>query len=88
MKLATPRWWYVRDGAPMALTRGLLKPVSWLWAAATARRIARAIPYDAGVPVICVGGLTVGGAGKTPKKDGGGAQSRKDTPRAPCRGRG
>ena len=66
MKLATPRWWYVRDGAPMALTRGLLKPVSWLWAAATARRIARAIPYDAGVPVICVGGLTVGGAGKTP----------------------
>ena len=66
MKLATPRWWYVRENAPMALTRALLKPASWIWAAATARRIARARPYDPGVPVICVGGLTVGGAGKTP----------------------
>jgi tetraacyldisaccharide 4'-kinase len=66
MKLATPRWWYVREGAPMALTRGLLKPVSWIWTAATARRIARARPYDPGIPVICVGALSVGGAGKTP----------------------
>jgi tetraacyldisaccharide 4'-kinase len=66
MKLATPRWWYVRRGAPMALTRLLLRPVSWIWAFATARRIARGHAFDPGVPVICVGNLTVGGTGKTP----------------------
>jgi tetraacyldisaccharide 4'-kinase len=48
------------------MTRALLKPVSWIWAAVTARRIARADPIDPGVPVICVGNLTVGGSGKTP----------------------
>jgi len=66
MKLGTPRWWYVRDGAPAPITRALLKPLGWLWAAVTARRIARTTPQDAGVAVICVGNLTVGGAGKTP----------------------
>jgi tetraacyldisaccharide 4'-kinase len=66
MKLATPRWWYVREGAPAPITRALLRPLSWIWAAVTARRIARAQPFDPGVPVICVGNLTLGGAGKTP----------------------
>jgi tetraacyldisaccharide 4'-kinase len=66
VKLATPRWWYMREGAPAPITRALLKPLSWIWAAATARRIARAEPRDIGVPVICVGNLTVGGVGKTP----------------------
>lgn len=66
MKLSTPRWWYVREGAPAPVTRALLKPVSWIWAAVTARRIARAIPVDPGALVICVGNLTVGGTGKTP----------------------
>jgi len=66
VKLATPRWWYVRDGAPAPLTRALLRPLSWAWTAVTARRIARATPADPGVPVICVGNLTMGGAGKTP----------------------
>ena len=66
MKLATPRWWYRREGAPAPLVRALLRPASWVWAAATARRIARARPFDPGVPVISVGNLTVGGSGKTP----------------------
>lgn len=66
MKLGTPRWWYVRRGAPAPITRALLKPLGWLWAAATARKIAVATPVDTGVPVICIGNLTVGGAGKTP----------------------
>jgi tetraacyldisaccharide 4'-kinase len=66
MKLATPRWWYVRTRAPAPVSRMLLRPVSVVWAAVTARRIARTIPFDPGAPVICVGGLTVGGAGKTP----------------------
>jgi tetraacyldisaccharide 4'-kinase len=66
MRLATPRWWYVRSGAPAPITRALLRPASWIWAWATARRIARGRPVDPGVPVICVGNLTMGGAGKTP----------------------
>ncbi|MBN9318168.1 MAG: tetraacyldisaccharide 4'-kinase [Caulobacterales bacterium] len=65
MKLRTPRWWYLRH-APAPITRALLRPLSWLWAWATARKIARATPVDPGVPVICVGNFTVGGVGKTP----------------------
>jgi tetraacyldisaccharide 4'-kinase len=66
MTLPTPRWWYLRRGAPAPLTRMLLRPAGWAWAWATARRIARGRPVDPGVPVICVGNLTMGGAGKTP----------------------
>jgi len=66
MKLATPRWWYSRTPRRLLATRVLAAPVAWVWTAVTARRIARAQPVDAGVPVICVGNVTVGGAGKTP----------------------
>lgn len=66
MKLSTPRWWYRRDRREGALTRLALRPLGWLWAAVTARRIARAAPVDPGAAVISVGNLTVGGSGKTP----------------------
>jgi len=66
MKLSTPRWWYIRDSNHARVTRTLLKPASWLWAAVTARRIAKATPVDPGVPVVSIGNLTVGGSGKTP----------------------
>ena len=66
MKLTTPRWWYVRDHAPGLVMRHALRPLSWIWAAATARRIANTDSFDPGVPVISVGNLTVGGSGKTP----------------------
>jgi tetraacyldisaccharide 4'-kinase len=65
MKLRTPRWWYDRHPRP-SLSRALLRPAAWAWAAVTARRIARAVPADPGLPVICVGNLTMGGNGKTP----------------------
>ncbi|MFO1015389.1 MAG: tetraacyldisaccharide 4'-kinase [Caulobacteraceae bacterium] len=66
MKLATPRWWYVRERPAMPVTRFLLTPFGWIAAALTARRIATTTPVDPGVPVICVGNFTVGGTGKTP----------------------
>ena len=66
MKLNTPRWWYVREPRHGSVLRLILKPLSWIWGAATARRIARAYPVDPGVAVISVGNLTVGGSGKTP----------------------
>jgi tetraacyldisaccharide 4'-kinase len=65
VKLTTPRWWYQRH-PPGRLARTLMRPLSWGYAAATARRIASATPYDPGVPVISIGNLTVGGSGKTP----------------------
>ena len=66
MKLSTPRWWYVRERGPGRVRRLLLTPLSWIWASVTANRIARTVPEDAGLPVICVGNLTAGGTGKTP----------------------
>ncbi|WP_339931777.1 tetraacyldisaccharide 4'-kinase [uncultured Brevundimonas sp.] len=66
MSLSTPRWWYDRERRHAPVTRMLLRPAGWLWAAVTARRIARTVPVDAGIPVISIGNLTVGGSGKTP----------------------
>lgn len=66
MKLSTPRWWYSRDRRVMPMTRGLLTPLSWVWAGVTARRIARAQPTHPDVEVVCVGNVTMGGSGKTP----------------------
>jgi tetraacyldisaccharide 4'-kinase len=66
MRWPTPRWWYLKGKGPAPITRAVLTPLSWAWAAVGARRIAHAQPFDPGVPVICVGGLTMGGAGKTP----------------------
>ncbi len=66
MKLNTPRWWYDRERRHAPVTRMLLKPASWIWTAATARRLARTTPVDPGAPVISIGNLTVGGSGKTP----------------------
>jgi tetraacyldisaccharide 4'-kinase len=65
--MRAPAFWTItegRDAAPML--RAALTPLSWLYAAATARRIARAQPLRVPVPVISVGNLTAGGTGKTP----------------------
>lgn len=53
-----------RASAP--LTRLLLTPVAALYDAMGLRRIQRTVALDAGLPVICIGNLTLGGAGKTP----------------------
>jgi tetraacyldisaccharide 4'-kinase len=55
-----------RSRAAAPLTRLLLTPAAALYAAAGRRRLRRAAPLDCGLPVICVGNLTLGGAGKTP----------------------
>lgn len=66
MKLNTPRWWYSRDTRHAPVTRAVLKPLSWVWAGVTARKIARTEGFSPDIPVISVGNMTMGGSGKTP----------------------
>ncbi len=53
-------WW-----RPRAWPSLLLAPLGWIYGAISARRLRRR-GKDIGVPVICVGNYTLGGAGKTP----------------------
>lgn len=65
--MRAPEFWNIRDGRNAApALRALLKPISWIYAWASARRIKTTESYNAGIPVICVGNVTLGGTGKTP----------------------
>jgi tetraacyldisaccharide 4'-kinase len=63
VRLEPPAWWYQAEATPVAR---LLDPIAKLVAAAAERRFARTKPYRSRLPIICVGNLTAGGAGKTP----------------------
>jgi tetraacyldisaccharide 4'-kinase len=63
--LSAPEFW-TRGGARARLASHLLQPLALgHWAAGAARR-ALARPFHAPVPVVCVGNVVAGGAGKTP----------------------
>ncbi len=64
--MRAPGFW---DNPPTrpGLRAHLLSPLGALYAAGTARRLAKGgAGHDPGIPVICVGNLTAGGTGKTP----------------------
>jgi tetraacyldisaccharide 4'-kinase len=63
--MRAPRFWGNPPDRP-GLRARLLAPLGWLWAALTRWRLARGPGARVGVPVVCVGNLTAGGAGKTP----------------------
>ncbi|WP_376958393.1 tetraacyldisaccharide 4'-kinase [Azospirillum sp. A26] len=60
--MKTPAFWY----RPPGLASTLLAPLGALYGLAGRRRIAGTVPREVGVPVVCVGNLVAGGAGKTP----------------------
>src|SRR5947208_2711815 len=59
--MRAPGFWWKKPGAAAAL----LSPFAAMYGAIAARRLAQP-GMHAAIPVICVGNLTVGGAGKTP----------------------
>ena len=58
---STPEFWRERG-----LLSTLLQPLAWAYGAGAAARRATARSWQASVPVVCVGNLVAGGAGKTP----------------------
>ena len=63
MTLKDPRFWY--ESSPSLLARGL-RPFSWIFQAFGQCQSLWITPKEVPCPLICVGNLTVGGAGKTP----------------------
>ena len=61
--MRAPDFWQTNKGG---LTSLALAPLGWLYGAAGATIWAMARPWKAPVPVICIGNLVAGGAGKTP----------------------
>jgi len=59
---AAPRFW----ADPPGILANLLMPVAAAWDAAGRLREQLSRPYCSPIPVICVGNLVAGGAGKTP----------------------
>ncbi len=66
MSWQTPKFWYrpIRSRPP--LIEWLMIPVSYLYGLGRRTHVAAVKPAKADVPVICVGNLNAGGAGKTP----------------------
>jgi tetraacyldisaccharide 4'-kinase len=60
-----PEFWWRHTPAARVLAAALA-PLGLLYGATVAWKVGRSDPYRSRVPVICVGNLTVGGAGKTP----------------------
>ncbi|MGF1456351.1 MAG: tetraacyldisaccharide 4'-kinase [Alphaproteobacteria bacterium] len=64
--MKAPDFWYPAPPARTGVAATLLTPLGWLYDGAGRFKARVTKAFDPGVPVICVGNLTVGGTGKTP----------------------
>jgi tetraacyldisaccharide 4'-kinase len=62
IQLKTPAWWY----QPIGWIATCLRPLSWLYRLGNFCHASFALPQCGVLPVICIGGITAGGSGKTP----------------------
>lgn len=62
MPLKAPKFWQKEN----TFLGRLLSPLGRIYAWGVERRIRKAKPYEAKIPVICIGNLVMGGVGKTP----------------------
>ncbi len=60
--MKAPQFWNQKDSK----LAKILNPIGFFYGWSIARRFKKAHPYQADIPVICVGNLSVGGTGKTP----------------------
>ncbi|MBT5837090.1 tetraacyldisaccharide 4'-kinase [Hellea sp.] len=65
--MRAPEFWSHKSGRESApAIRTILSPIGWLYGKFVSKSINNSIPYNSGIPVICVGNATLGGTGKTP----------------------
>ncbi len=64
--MAAPPFWYRQKSLGEQLLKLVLTPVSWFYGAAVERKFGLFFPVPMEKPVICVGNIVAGGAGKTP----------------------
>ncbi|MDR3325891.1 MAG: tetraacyldisaccharide 4'-kinase [Rhodospirillaceae bacterium] len=57
-----PEFWMKKDG----LLTLILAPLGWMWATFGICRTALTLPFNATIPIICIGNVMLGGTGKTP----------------------
>lgn len=60
--MKAPQFWNQKDSK----LAKILNPIGFFYGWSVARRFKKAHPYQANIPVICVGNLSAGGTGKTP----------------------
>jgi tetraacyldisaccharide 4'-kinase len=61
--MKAPEYWEYGRGGLMST---LLSPISWLYGVGAQINQSAATPIQASVPVLCIGNVVAGGAGKTP----------------------
>jgi len=64
--IRAPKFWYDNSKASSRVLAFILSPLSWVFDAVVQLRFKTNTQLKTSVPIICIGNLVVGGAGKTP----------------------